>query len=1484
MRTPQPKEPRTPPLPVGSAAAESASAGRRSSEDGSAGGGERRGRAGRAHTQSVRIASDLRSRLAGGVSITTAFGDATATGALGIIIDEAISGEDGASLSASESAEKDEAGSETRIWDKSEGNVKNEDMGELAGTGNNEKKSRCALPDLPGRIASTAVAKADIKSEKLSSDRRSSATDDDDKAGEGPSAASRRPFSVEHLLGSVAATTRRATAAASPASLRGRLRRLPGRADNSVVLDDFRRRYASLLEDAASPGFRDDFPSAGTSDDVRGILLAPPRTPSPHRRGSIDVGSEFAEASLGGSAEDGVGDDHASPKNGTDEGCDEGGGGEKGVPHGPATVVAVDHNDGMIHAPDDADVRNHRRVHASRRAASKRNADGVDVVPVTYRNGPSSLGLRRRSRQWPPRGGDAPAELDGCRSPRADDLSSCSESAKSVSSGGGRRRRRRPKASSPHDSSLAAAWRVLSATPSPDKEGDWSGTAVAVRDDDAVAALAVARSIEARVVDSIRKMGEMVIAARKNSEPSSLRSVHGAAYDDHSGSDDVWDYFCDRDIVGLLVDMVASEPPPPGGTFSDPSQSPPMSMEQLHKPHCVGPAWTAAVKSQVLCTVTSLLSSMADDDVALFYLLSNHRVNDLLLSLLPLRRWTEEALEEMAPALCGLLRALALRLREGPHLLQFLLDERSPQGRGPSDSSFPLLRAAVEVASSPRSQSDAYVRQTALHVVLDVCRVPSGAVRDAVGESSSDQRALLSHLCRRLVGRYGRIAQLTAGPAAGGGSGGGSNSEKIETLRAELADLRNQLRYIDDLLWCGVRAMNVRACELLLRSVLFRHVLPGMLMHRCVGGRRPRAAGPSLAETPRASPWDESAVRAPGEISEAEAMAQASVVFLGQAFLTLEYAPLLKMIAVAALHPLSPAGDWDRMEENDGEYALTQALNAVAQGRTISPEDRDLVGNVNSELEELEPQQPSPQDASSWQEKGGSSDDSEKGGEHRVEAVINLYRQSLLSLIRGDLGDRRFVPAAVLLQCLLDLEDFDHDVLQVLGVLPNFSDATNKGHVLASPSSSAVDSGTDGVPCLRESTDLVKSPFEDALAVFFNRRNRMPSSSSTLAIDCGVSLALSFASHLAESMTDKGTDFDSFHERFRNSPLIAGIAAAKIMHTSEAKRFREASDLAEAIVDLFELEIGRRYCVVERGGEYGSRRRAVTCPLRAAGATPAALRDDPESLLGVRSARDAASNDVESACFAIRHALQFRAVCAALAEARNALGSVLGPHSLGSRWGRDHYTIRAVEEADREVMAVGGFTEARPPVGTDLDVRGRTFFYFSPPTGAMTGRSSHVQQEKHRGLFGRNRKLAEDMILRATAQRQTELMIVLDPNELFVLQPNAKSEGVKAGGNRGKILCSASLRSVITAVSDKEWLHIAIRHMENVDSLIKNGNMSLRFDSPGTCLIVRQYLERCRSALRCKLSKQIDILLDGCLEDPFSAGRDETLAETIQFH
>jgi hypothetical protein len=115
----------------------------------------------------------------------------------------------------------------------------------------------------------------------------------------------------------------------------------------------------------------------------------------------------------------------------------------------------------------------------------------------------------------------------------------------------------------------------------------------------------------------------------------------------------------------------------------------------------------------------------------------------------------------------------------------------------------------------------------------------------------------------------------------------------------------------------------------------------------------------------------------------------------------------------------------------------------------------------------------------------------------------------------------------------------------------------------------------------------------------------------------------------------------------------------------------------------------------------------------------------------------------------------------------------------------------------------------------------------------------------------RMRTFSDEMIFRPVSDA---LFIVLDPTDIYVVKPFQRKSV-----NRGTVLCCIPLLNVIAAAKDGNWLHVAVRH-NDVGFLVKNGNMALCFDSAGTCLIVRQYMDRCRQLLRLELLEKIKVL------------------------
>ena len=871
-------------------------------------------------------------------------------------------------------------------------------------------------------------------------------------------------------------------------------------------------------------------------------------------------------------------------------------------------------------------------------------------------------------------------------------------------------RRRQPAFPSPSKKPYSlteqSAWRVLAATPNPFKEGNCADTALAVRDNESVAVLAAARAKERKVVDTILQIGETITNA--------------------SDEEEVWAYFCDKNILSLLVDMAKAKPPPPKQDSEK---------DEFGTQFC-GVVFTPAIKAQVLQTIIAILSNADGDDTSLYFLLSSNHINDTVNFLAPLHQWTGHALDTMVPHFCVLLKGLSKRLLKKPQLFQFFVD---------TNHHFPLLHSAIHVLTSTFSQSDPFVYEAACSVVLNLCQIPSEGIRSAIGDAVVDQEVLLSHLCQRLTANYRHIARLTVGISSG-------DPKRSKAIGRELAGLQELFQLINDVLWCGIRQLNVRFCEHLLR-VLFQNVLPGLLL----GGNADFGADASTTSSSDKAGGSEIPPNDP-QICEGEAHCLASLVFLNQLFVTLEYAPLLKMCSVAIFHPLSTTheseeGDSSRSGQESDNYAFQSALNALLNDSTTT---------------------------------------------NNIQTSTNPYRAVLHAMIKGDLGYRSFVPAAMILQGLLD-SDLDVSFLSALRVVD-----------LVDPENS-------------EGTPPQSSEFEDAIGHFLTRNHRA-SETASFALECAGALILSFLSHLIVAWSSNGTNFEHFHDHFITSSLVMAIATARSQYAAKAKTMSRAAELSGIFIELMELELSRRYDAVP--GENDSK--VFVCNLNASDCHN--FHCDPEIL--VRALRETGSNEVEEAKFTIRALLYFRSLGRVVEELHQNLNSCIGPNSIGPRWTEDttFFEVRTTEIMEDDYITLVG-REDRPQLGTDLDIRGRTFFYFSPSLPDIN--------LSHSSSSDRKRRLAQELKRMAMPGQQEELLLVLDPTDLFVLKPNL-SDGAC---NRGVILCHAPIGAVIAAVPEKELLHIAVRQTEE-SFFVKNGNMSLRFDSVGTSRIAEQYLGR----------------------------------------
>ena len=239
------------------------------------------------------------------------------------------------------------------------------------------------------------------------------------------------------------------------------------------------------------------------------------------------------------------------------------------------------------------------------------------------------------------------------------------------------------------------AFRVLSASAALDKDNGDNGGAVAVRDGATVSALFRARSVESKVVDIVRAIGEVVADSNVSDSDASIRS------------DAVFEYFCEKNMLSILVDIAKANP-------SDGEDS---KQIKLHKV-----AFSPRVKAQLYQTIAILISN-AQDAPSLYYLLSNNHVNEMIMGMFPLRQWNNHALEEMLPLYVELLRSIGVQLAASPGLLSFLSQEES------QSHNFPLFYAAVEVLTSSYANSDSYLHGKCLKILITLMQIPDASIR-----------------------------------------------------------------------------------------------------------------------------------------------------------------------------------------------------------------------------------------------------------------------------------------------------------------------------------------------------------------------------------------------------------------------------------------------------------------------------------------------------------------------------------------------------------------------------------------------------------------------------------------------------------------------------------------------------------------------------------------------------------------------------------
>jgi len=359
------------------------------------------------------------------------------------------------------------------------------------------------------------------------------------------------------------------------------------------------------------------------------------------------------------------------------------------------------------------------------------------------------------------------------------------------------------------------------------------------------------------------------------------------------------------------------------------------------------------------------------------------------------------------------------------------------------------------------------------------------------------------------------------------------------------------------------------------------------------------------------------------------------------------------------------------------------------------------------------------------------------------------------------------------------------------------------------------------------SSDGSESSLDHSIAKFLTRSHK-PSAISIQALECIGYLGLMI---LYRGVMNKTKE--SVHDYLSKSPVWNALKHARDHFCTQAVAFRNVTGVSDIFLDLTEAVIKSRYTA--RYSDSGSA--SFICHLSRRGC----FSNMTEADFLVRKNRCVGKNEVETARFFIKMGIHFRALCSGVDQF--AFGTETEDEAFSSsKETKQKDEFDFVDVADPLTRIIGGLSD-KPKTGAALDLTGRMFFSF--------------QSALNRAKMENNENSLEGATIEA--DWKSHLTLVLDPSDLFIVKPMVQ----KMEENRGTILFGISLRNIIAAAVDQSWLHVAIRNPDSIadQSLIKNGNMAFQFESAGTCLIVKQYLDRSREVLRQDLLNKLPDLL-----------------------
>ena len=848
-----------------------------------------------------------------------------------------------------------------------------------------------------------------------------------------------------------------------------------------------------------------------------------------------------------------------------------------------------------------------------------------------------------------------------------------------------------------------------------------------------------AQKMETIVVQIIYDIGDIVVNAQRPSSESTseLRS------------DDVFAYFCEKAILSMLVEIMMDQPHSSQSGVNNIAVEDPIQNQSATNSFN-GVAWSPKVKAQILQTVVLLLANVRDRS-AIYYLLSQHCMNQLIVHLLPLSQWTESALRVMVCPFIDLLKILSMQLSGSPDLFPlYTVDVRlqdHPNQQLDSKLSFPLFTTIIQLTKEKYVQSDSYIYATCLNIVVGLLKISDPTIRTWISTNADVEQALLcTHLTQESSVQYRRIVNLATGPVV--------DAERSKAIAMQLDTFNDQIDIYNDIFYCNIQSLNVRLCETLLQEFIrhiVQYIVPGQGQNFFQVGISDRDVIPLR-----------------------EARVQVALLLLSRLFANLEYGPFIRMLAVTLLHPKSTPF-WQSKD---------------VRGHTIMSTLSKIVQNDQS-----------------------------------VDTIPNVFRNEALKILSGEYGEWLVVPVSALFENALTA--IDDETLKKLMLLPNIF-------------------SIEGSEC---SIDTLENP----LILYLDQKHEYKSIVSTIALESVTSLATRYMIKVAAFSHSAGRDFQRFDLYFRTSTLVDCINTTMLYFFEQTLQALHVHNVNDIIISFVESVVQARY-----KHTVSSPKRKITSQNNYVYSLypygPNAYCKGPDPL--IRKLIGPQRNDVEVYRFNITMALHFRAIHRILRRLHHEESQFYDSKQDGEQVARSDISpvsldeFELIDEAD-ELSSIFCCLQEKPSVGTDLDLQGRMKFNFTVHGIKDESKRDNGHPEQ------RMRTFSEDMMFRETS----DLILVLDATSIIVARPmfpqqRSDVDSAPSVLERSIIVCYIPLLDVIFAACDHTRLHIAVRH-ENVNCLIRNGNMIVTLDSPGTCCIVHQYLEKCRKLLREEMHKKI---------------------------